>query len=501
MSNKKKIIKGSFLQGVELFLQIALAFVLTPITIRFLGNRFYGVWILVSTFIGYYGLLDFGLSTAVARYVARGIGKSDTKEINGVINTSFFLFSAVGLLVIFITFIIAFTGHYYVKNAQDIHLFKTIVIILGINVALRFPAKVFRGILTAYLKYDLLTYSSLVRLLLSSVFTFYFLKKGYGLIALAVITFVCTMLEEALVIIFSKQVYPKLRVGYQLFQREKIGVLYNYSYKSFIGQIADILKYKVDAFVIAGFLNVNLVTHYSVGLRFPEYFYQFMKRTINLTKPIYSQYEGKGNYDLIRKRFLEITKISVIVSVFVGASIIYYGKPFIHRWLGAGFDSSYLVAVILCVPWTIDLMQGPGNGLLYGISKHHYFAIVNPIEGAINLVLSIILVKYFGIYGVALGTAIPMMIIRIFIQPAYTCRTIGLSVREYCVTTLLVTTLKTLLPLLLYFFIARNFLKATYASIILCSIIQLLLLLPVVFYFVLSAKEREGAISLIRAKK
>ena len=42
-------------------------------------------------------------------------------------------------------------------------------------------------------------------------------------------------------------------------------------------------------------------------------------------------------------------------------------------------------------------------------AKHKFYAITSVIEGICNVVLSIILLKKYGIVGVALGTAIPML--------------------------------------------------------------------------------------------
>src|SRR2546426_9169908 len=44
------------------------------------------------------------------------------------------------------------------------------------------------------------------------------------------------------------------------------------------------------------------------------------------------------------------------------------------------------------------------------------------LEGLANLALSIALVQWYGILGVALGTAIPMALVSLFVLPVYVCR-------------------------------------------------------------------------------
>jgi len=80
---------------------------------------------------------------------------------------------------------------------------------------------------------------------------------------------------------------------------------------------------------------------------------------------------------------------------------------------------------------TIAQYQSIGIGLLQSIEKHKFFAISNSIEGVANLILSLLLVRRYGIVGVALGTAIPMILIKVFVQPMITCRALGLKLSRF----------------------------------------------------------------------
>ena len=53
------------------------------------------------------------------------------------------------------------------------------------------------------------------------------------------------------------------------------------------------------------------------------------------------------------------------------------------------------------------------------------------VEGVLNLGLSILLARKYGILGVAIGTAVPMLIVKVILQPWYTLREAGISVRDY----------------------------------------------------------------------
>jgi O-antigen/teichoic acid export membrane protein len=71
---------------------VLVSFLMVPFVVHRLGDRMYGIWALVSTFISYYGLMDLGLSTAVARFLAGAAGTHDNARFNRMFNTALRLY-------------------------------------------------------------------------------------------------------------------------------------------------------------------------------------------------------------------------------------------------------------------------------------------------------------------------------------------------------------------------------------------------------------------------
>lgn len=99
--------------------------------------------------------------------------------------------------------------------------------------------------------------------------------------------------------------------------------------------------------------------------------------------------------------------------------------------MGIDFLDAYPCLVILVLGSFFELWQIPSIALMFGISKHRFYAICNIIEGLSNLLLSLILVRHFGLIGVAMGVSLPMAVIRLGIQPVYICRILSINVSEY----------------------------------------------------------------------
>jgi O-antigen/teichoic acid export membrane protein len=481
-SNAKFLIKGSTFGIAEFFISAIITLAMTPFIIKSLGDNSYGLWIFVGSFLGYYGLMDFGLNSAVQRFLSRAIGKSDHAEANKVINTALGVFLIIGLLIFLLSGCLAFFMPLFVKNITDLEVFRKVTIILGINFALGFPLRIFPGILTANVRYDLNTFVEIAKTFIRALLIYFFLSRGHGIIALALITLTVDMVSYFVRYFIAKRLFAYIKLSFNLFDRSKFKEFLGYSVYTFISRIADQLRFNIDNLVITLFIGLGSVTLYSIAFRLVKYFMDFISSATGLFTPIFSQYESRGDYESIREKFIFTTKITGPLSIMIGGLIIVLGKAFIERWMGPSYLSAYKLLVILTVPLTIALMQGPSVQLLYGISKHRFFAISNTIEGIVNLILSVILVKKYGLVGVALGTAIPMMIIKLFVQPIFTCRAIKLSIRVYYFKILLPILFKGIicfLPILAF----SRFIMPNYLNLLILSSLILLGLGCVYFIF------------------
>jgi len=162
---------------------------------------------------------------------------------------------------------------------------------------------------------------------------------------------------------------------------------------------------------------------------------------------------------------------------------------FINRWVGAEYTPAYTLLLIFIVPILLALMQSPTGQVLYGISKHKFLAFVNIGEAMANLGLSLIFVRYYGLAGVALGTAIPLFIVKTCIHPIYVCKKLKLSKCKYYLMNIkaIIVSIGVLLPLALLF---RDFIVSEYLNIILFSISFSVVFSVIVFFVGFDRNER-----------
>ncbi len=501
MSLASRIAKGSFYQTGNTVYRGLLTFLITPYIIHSLGNRSYGFWVMVLSIFGAYELFDFGISSAVGRFLARSLGRDDPEEMNGIVNTSLAIFLVFAGVVALLTLGAAFSLGAFVQNPEEVGVFRVVLLILGLGLAANLPLKIFQGVLVSHIRYDQLSLIAIVRATVANLCMFLALRQGYGILALAWIHVLSRLGEQISVIVCARRAFPAMALGPRHVRRAVTRELFLYGGKAFVSQIADILRHRIDAFVIASFLAIDKVAIYDIGLRLQAYAGEIIQSALNVMVPVFSRYEGQRDTVNIREKFLLLTRFSIVISLFAGVSLILYGRAVITRWVGGGFDASYAILAVLAVAMIVEQIQNPAIQLLYGLSKHQFYAYINIAEGIANLALSIVLVRSFGLIGVALGTAIEIVFFKTLVLPVIVCRLVDVPLRRYYWRVLFGTAVRLLPPLGLFGLLAYPYITPDYGRIAALAALQVLLFAPVVYYFVLGPSERLFLASIRRSRE
>lgn len=427
----RKLARGATLRVSSLAFSFAVSFFTTPFFVHALGDRYYGIWTLVATFIGYYGLLDLGLSTAVTRFAARSMGEADHDSCNRISNTSLLVFACIGALVLLIGAVLAFCSPSFSRTPADARIFWQVILLSSAAVAITFPVRTFTGLLQANLSFAGLVALEMIALALRTVLFVAVLKAGGKVVAMTWVSLIVGFPVLFLYVYCTRRQIPFLRFGTRFLSSSTARTLFAYSFFGFVVQLADLFRFQSDAFVIAPTLGLAAVTHYRIAAVMAIYVITILTSIVGVLMPVFSRQEAAGDFQALQRTFLLATKISICVSSFVGFGLIAWARPFITRWVGPQYLDAAPCLIVLVAAYLVPLWQVPSPSLLFGISRHKALAAMNCLEGVANLALSLVLVRKYGLIGVAVGTLIPMVVVKGFIQPVYTCRVSGVPLRVY----------------------------------------------------------------------
>jgi O-antigen/teichoic acid export membrane protein len=411
---------------------MAVGFFLAPFILHHLGNAGYGVWLLAISAVAYLGLLDLGIQDSVLRFVSKGHTLRDHQSASEAMSAAFWIRSQISLLAILLSAGIAvvFPTIFKISPALAGDAQKAILLI-GLTTAINLSFGVFGGVISALNRYDLQNLVSLAHTAVRVGGVVAVLLTGHGIFAIAVAELIAAVVGSALRVLVAKRLYPELRIQLKRPKKETLKQIWTYSSYAFLTMIAIQLVYQSDNIVVGAFVSASAVTFYGIANSLCAYVGRIVDSMAFTFIPAASTFEAAGNTDRLLMLYKNGTRAMLMVALPILITLIVRGPSFIGLWMGPQYShQSGTVLIILCIPLFFSYANKTAGAIAFGIEKHKMGALWAVGEGVANLTLSIVLVHWYGIYGVAIGTLIPSLFVHLVFWPRYMSHLVGLTYFE-----------------------------------------------------------------------
>lgn len=417
---------------VALVILGVLSVLITPFMIHRLGDFQFGVYTLAFSVVGYSEVLELGIRNTLQRFVGRLSGMNDRTALNSVFSTAMGLTLTIGAVVVVLSLGVcrALPLFFKLRSAQQ-DLFTWLILLLGLNMGLGFPATLLQAYLSGLQRFDLQNLLAIIRQGLRSLLIVIVLLLGHGVVAVGVCTLLGTLVVVPLNWWMIRRVDPGVRFSRRLVSLSSAHELLSFSFWTLLNNAGQFLRDSTDSIVIGRVLGAALITPFTVASRLVDYFRPIIIGMVSPLLPRISELDGQGRHEEIRQIFLRVTRFSALASLSIGSMLLLHGRTLLLLWVGRRYVSSYPVLVLLTAGGVASLAQFGTLHTLIGLGRHRAYGVWTLGEGLANLILSIIWARRYGIVGVALGTAVPLLAVKLTLQPWYVTRVLGMSRGDY----------------------------------------------------------------------
>jgi O-antigen/teichoic acid export membrane protein len=429
---KSQVIKNVSSNGIALAITVVVGIFLSPFILHRLGDAAFGIWVLIFSITGYYGLFDLGIRSSLVRYVSKAKAIGDQQYLGKVISTSVCSYSVIGALALVITIVVGINVDRFFRIPPEFQsTARWLLLLVGTSVSLGFPLGVSGAVLEGLQRFDILSFTDIVSSLLRAGLIVLALLHGYGLLTLAVITVGLPVISSLFRWVVALRLM-RVRLGLALVNRQTLREIANYSGISFIMIISARLRFKSDEIIIGTFLSSVAITFFNIGDRIVDYAEEVVETFAQTLVSMSSHFDATGELDRLRKLFVVGNRVCAFITLPITAVLVILGKSVIEAWVGQRYvHESYPVLVLMAVPSALAMAQSASVRVLFGMGKHQTWAMVTLLEGLLNVVLSIWWVHSYGIVGSALGTTVPLTATMLFFLPCHVCRKLGVAVSTY----------------------------------------------------------------------
>lgn len=436
MTVLQRLIRNIATNWFSLFVNVAISFFLAPFVVNKLGSTYYGVWAITLQFTGYLYLMDFGVRDAVVRYASKYRAIGSPTRLNEIIRVALEIYFPVFILAVVLSIAGAWIFPYLFSIEEiPLHEIRTVVALVGFTIAQTFVVNVFVGVLHGFQRFDIGNYVGVFAGVLRAVLTVLTLNAGYGVVGLAIVQLTVTLIGGFLGFLFTLSIMKAEGFRYKwekINHRRRVALvrrMAGYSIFVFINNIGQKTNAAAGPIIIGIFLPVAAVTPYAIAGNLANYARSLILSSAWVFNPLVSHYaslkESATLVDVVRHG----AKLPLIVGLPVTVAFILVGDIFIGLWMGP----EYVVeaAAVLMILAFMETMSAPHHVMaaaLYGLSRHQSLALFRVLEAVSNVALSVVLVKSWGIVGVAIGSLVPHLVVVLILLPAVIGHYIGVNV-------------------------------------------------------------------------
>ena len=479
---------------------VAVNFFLSPFVVHSLGDTAFGVWVLIVSLTSYLSFMDLGVRNATTRFVAKFHALGDHDSASRTVSSALAIFSSSGALAILLAILAALFAVPWFNIPADFRSVARIAFFLGgLNIAAWLVNGVFSGVIVGLQRFDLLNRTAVAIGALRAVVVVIALGSGGGLITLALIELASVSARCLTSVWWTYRLYPELRLRLSFGGRQYVGMIFSFSFYSFLLDVASNLIYYSNAVVIGAFLSVTMITFFSIAANMRNYALDLVSGLAHTLAPAASKLDAEARHDKLQQLVLGGMRYASLIMLPIALTFILRGKTFIGLWMGQKYaDLSGHVLWILSLALMFSACNQSAKAVVLGVSRHKMVVPAVVAEGLVNLGLSIALVRTMGIVGVAWATAIPSIAVSLLFWPFFLRRCLNVPVRDYVLAAWLRPGLAVLPFALASLAIERFWL----APNLFFFFLQVGLVLPLaaagLWYFCLSASERADYSARIR---
>ena len=436
------------------FITIISGFIIPRIILTNFGSEVNGLVSSLNQFLNYISIFEGGLGGVVLANLYKPLYNKDKDKISSVVKTTQSFYHKIAMIFIIYTLLVGVLYPLLNNSSFSFLYIFSLTLILSVTLFVQYNFSfAYRLLLQADKKVYIVSITQILLTILN-VLLFVVVSNIYPNIhILKIVSALVFLLQPAIFNHFVNKHYEidkKARVDNSLLKSRWDGFAIN---------IAAFIHNNTDITVLTVLSNLKIVSVYSVYVLVTTGLKKLILSVSSAISPTIGHAYAKGNSEELNKKFELYEYVIFFISFFmftVGGLLI---TPFVQIYTKGITDIDYnqpIFGIIIVLAELMYVIREPYVSLAYSANKFKEIKKYGYIEALMNIVISIILVPFYGILGVAIGTLISMTY-RTLCQVIYLKRNIINRSLKYFITKFISFTLISIVGIIIcYKFIPFN---------------------------------------------
>lgn len=422
-SRTQKSIKNSIVAISFTLVTICLQFFSRKVFLNYLGSEVLGLNTTVVNFLQFLNLAELGIGSATTFALYKPLREKDTDTLNDIIALKGHLYKRIACVIIIgAIFLSLFFLLIFKKITLPLWYTYASFAVMLLSSLLGYFVNFRQVLLSANQEDYKIAYSfrtvTMIKIVFQMVFIYLFPENGYvwWLIWEAVFAIIASISLHQMILTS----FPFIKSSSKSYKTLKE------SYGWIISKIKQLFFHKIGSFVLVQCSTI--IIYALISLSMVAYYGNYMMIINGVTTIINSLFNSlgagvgnlvaEGNYSKIKEVFIELFSIRFFIVTVVCYGVYTLTPELIKIWIGEQYLLPNTTLIILTIILYITLFRFTVDAFInaYGIFQDVYAPLV---EGAINIGLSIIMGKIYGLNGILTGVLISQIAVIAIWKPVF----------------------------------------------------------------------------------
>lgn len=404
IGKKKSSIMNIITMGIYQFIAVISGFIIPKLLLEQYGADLHGYTSTVTTIMNYIALLNAGLATAGIQALYKPLAQKDKHRISEVINAVNKFYIKTGIMYIIAIIICACILPFVVQGQVSVLEIISLMIIMGSTSALEcFIYSKNMVLLQADQRLFVVNIVNASALIIRVILQVICIKFGMGILIVQFIAVIMVIFRMFLLHIYVKKNYN--------FINNKVkadNTALSKRWSAFIHQISGLVVNSTDTLLLSLFTNMTYVSIYSVYNLVFSHLYTLMTTIFShgtvasFGAAINEKKEEKVVEAFELYEFVYYFMVTIIYSI-TACMIL----PFVSIYTSNISDIQYVdpkLAILFMIISIMNNLRVPGNTIINAAGHFKETQTRAIIEAIINIIVSLILIRPLGMYGLLIGT-------------------------------------------------------------------------------------------------
>lgn len=396
------------------------ALFLTPLLFNYLQPSRYGVLVFAIAAEALLETVDFGIMTAMIRFVSIKQATGQLLELRELVSTLFFVAAGMGaasaaLLAGGSSWIVSLSAvHGSGLSAKTVAL---VIAVIGVSCLVELPGTVLRGFLQGLQDFHLSNAVEASAVLMRAAWMLAAMHEGYGLVGIALAFPAAALYRLGAMLLVARRAEVPFTPQWSLCRRARLAELKEFAAWTFADENVRLWFAQADVFIATRVLPIAEVGLLSIGRRIPGFIQRCTNQTAVVGFPIVSGAAARGvEAQGALQRFAIVTARNTFAFfVPVGAVLMVWAPDLLRLWIGpAAVPAAPVLRIFILFALLAGLTDHVTN-LLYATDQPRSAAVIAAGQLVGGVPLAFWAARHFGIAGIAAAFVVVELLAAVFL--------------------------------------------------------------------------------------